>query len=224
VHRNYSSILSLLSCLLAGGLNAKSLAQTSTPSTRSTTFYVDCESDAIGADGGSPETPWKTLADANNHTFAASDTIYIKRGSTCKGMLRPKGSGSVEYPIHLTAYGNGTRLKIVAASTDRQTFLLDGQEYWDIDSLDISGGSTYGVFVTGEKGGLHHIHLANLVVHDVNGGKLKNKDSGLVLISPGSVDQQFDDVLVDGVTAYNTSQWAGILIGGGNFGFPPEST
>ena len=30
--------------------------------------------------------------------------------------------------------------------------------------------------------------------------------------------------LVDGVTAYNTKQWAGILVGGGNFGFPPEDT
>jgi hypothetical protein len=52
----------------------------------------------------------------------------------------------------------------------------------------------------------------------------KQKETGLIIISPGSVEQRFDDVLVDGATAYNTTQWAGILVGGGNFGFPPEST
>ena len=53
---------------------------------------------------------------------------------------------------------------------------------------------------------------------------MKHKESGLVVISPGAESQWFDDVLVDGVTAYNTKQWAGILVGGGNFGFPPEDT
>ncbi len=126
--------------------------------------------------------------------------------------------------IHLTAYGSGARPRIVATTRDREAFLLDGQEYWDVDSLDIAGGNTFGVYVTGEKGVLHHIHLANLAVHDVTGAELEHKESGLVIVSPGSAEQHFDDVLVDGVTAYNTTQWAGILVGGGNFGYPPEST
>ncbi len=41
-------------------------------------------------------------------------------------------------------------------------------------------------------------------------------------ISPGSVNQHFDDVLVDGVTAWNTNQWVGIVVGGGDLGYPPE--
>jgi hypothetical protein len=213
----------LLSWLLVVGLDKTSMAQADMSSVRGT-FYVDCDSQATEANGRSIESPWKTLADVNSHTFAAGDTISFKRGSACEGMLLPKGSGSAEHPIHLTAYGSGVRPKILASRKDRQAFLLDGQEYWDVDSLDISGGNTYGVFVTGEKGVLHHIHLANLVVHDVNGGELKSKDNGLVVISPSSVDERFDDVLVDGVTAYNTTQWVGILVGGGNFGYPPEST
>jgi hypothetical protein len=101
---------------------------------------------------------------------------------------------------------------------------LFNQEYWNIDSLDLSGANKFGVFISGDKGILHHIHLANLLVHNVGGAEMKNKESGLVVISPGSVDQRFDDVLVDGVTAYNTQEWVGIMVGGGNFGWPPEST
>jgi hypothetical protein len=59
-------------------------------------------------------------------------------------------------------------------------------------------------------------------VHDVT-GDVTAKEGGLLVISPGKLEQRFDDVLVDGATAYATSQWVGILIGGGDFGYPPES-
>ncbi len=217
------AFLCVLGCVLVVGLATTSVAESDIAAARGS-FYVDCESRAEVADGRSSDKPWTNLDEVNSHIFVAGDTIHFKRGTACNGTLWPRGSGSTVLPIHLTAYGSGTRPKIVAALTDRQAFLLDGQEYWDIDSLDISGGNTYGVFITGEKGVLHHIHLANLVVHDVKGGELKSKDAGLVVISPGTVDQHFDDVLLDSVTAYDTAQWAGILVGGGNFGFSPEST
>jgi hypothetical protein len=124
----------------------------------------------------------------------------------------------------MTAYGTGVRPKIVAESASDAALKLFNQEYWNIDSLDLSGANKFGVFISGDKGILHHIHLANLLVHNVGGAEMKNKESGLVVISPGSVDQRFDDVLVDGVTAYNTQEWVGIMVGGGNFGWPPEST
>lgn len=217
-------ILASLACLGAATPYRLSIAQASVSLAPGTSFYVDCDSGAPTGDGRSSETPWRSISDVNHHTFVPGDTLSFKRGSSCQGTLWPKGSGSASQPIHLTAYGNGSRPKVVATSADRQAFLLDGQEYWDVDSLDISGGNTYGVFITGEKGVLHHMHIANLVVHDVKGGELKSKDNGIVVISPGTVDQRFDDVLVDGVTAYDTTQWAGILVGGGNFGYPPEST
>lgn len=189
-----------------------------------TSYFVDCDETASAGDGRSVAQPWTTLAAVNGHVFAPGDTLALKRGTACPGVLAPKGSGSPAAAIHLTAYGSGARPRIVATTKDRQAFLLDGQEYWDVDSLDIAGGNTFGVYVTGETGVLHHIHLSNLSVHDVTGAELEHKESGLVIISPGSAEQHFDDVLVDGVTAWNTTQWAGILVGGGNFGYPPEST
>jgi len=142
----------------------------------------------------------------------------------CHGTLWPKGSGSESAPIRMTAYGTGVRPKVAASSGSDAVLKLFNQEYWNIDSLDLSGANTFGVFISGDKGILHHIHLANLLVHNVGGAEMKHKESGLVVISPGSVDQRFDDVLVDGVSAYHTQEWVGVMIGGGNFGWPPEST
>jgi hypothetical protein len=199
-------------------------AQTAPTAPHGLPYFVDCGSRGEKSDGRSLDSPWNTLEQVNGHIFAAGDELRFKRGSTCRGILSPKGSGSDSAPIRMTAYGAGLRPKIVAASERDAVLKLFNQEYWNIDSLDFSGANKFGVFISGDKGILHHIHLANLVVHDVGGAEMKNKESGLVVISPGSVDQRFDDVLVDGVTAYNTQEWVGIMVGGGNFGWPPEST
>ena len=191
---------------------------------RPTNFYVDCSAGSGDGDGRSVASAWNSLKTVNAHTFSPGDIVRFHRGTECLGTLRPQGNGSPDAPIRVTAYGEGDRPKITAQPDAEESFALYQQEYWDVDSLDLAGGGLYGVYVSGRTGVLHHIHLANLVVHDVGGGELKNKDSGLVLITPGTVDQHFDDVLVDGVTAYNTRQWMGILVGGGNFGFSPEST
>ncbi len=186
-------------------------------------YYVDCRSSSQTSDDGhSPDAAWHTLAAVNAHTFSPGDIIRLKRGTECHGLLWPKGSGSTSAVIRLSAYGTGDRPRVVANRGDEEAFKLFGQEFWDIDSLDFSGGTVFGVSVSGETGILHHIHVRNLLVHDVRGDEVKHKESGLVVISPGKVHQHFDDVLVDGITAYGTDQWAGILVGGGNFGEVPE--
>ncbi|MGB9146585.1 MAG: right-handed parallel beta-helix repeat-containing protein [Acidobacteriaceae bacterium] len=184
-------------------------------------LFVDCSAPVAG--DGSFAHPWNSLDAVAAHLFQPGDVIALRRGTTCHGVLAPRGSGSVQAPIRLTAYGEGPRPKIVAPAAADEALRLYNQEYWDIDSLDVSGGTTRGIFISGDRGVLHHIHLENLAVHDVMGGDVKHKESGLVVISPGSANQRFDDVLVDGVTAWNTNQWVGILVGGGDLGYPPES-
>jgi hypothetical protein len=200
------------------------VATTAQSAPDATQYFVDCSRDPQTNDGRSADSPWASTVQVNAHTFTAGDELRFKRGTVCRGTLWPKGSGSKSAPIRVTAYGTGARPKIVADSKSEEALKLFNQEYWTIDSLEISGGNTFGVFVSGDKGILHHIHLANLRVHDVAGAEMKHKESGLVVISPGSADQRFDDVLVDGVIAFNTQEWVGIMVGGGNFGWPPEST
>jgi hypothetical protein len=52
---------------------------------------------------------------------------------------------------------------------------------------------------------------------------MKSKDNGLVVVGPSSRDAVFNDVLVDGIIAAHTNQWAGILIGGGNFAYAADA-
>lgn len=199
-------------------------AKTQTPENHSggNEYYVDCGVSETGGNGRSPGAAWHALDPVNAFTFSPGDTIRLKRGTECHGVLWPKGSGSSSASIRLSAYGTGARPKVVAGKGDEEAFKLFDQEYWDVDSIEFSGGTLFGVYVSGQTGILHRIHLSNLSVHDVHGGDVKHKESGLVVISPGKVHQHFDDVLVDGVTAYGTDQWAGILVGGGNFGDVPE--
>ncbi|MGP8250823.1 MAG: right-handed parallel beta-helix repeat-containing protein [Terracidiphilus sp.] len=187
----------------------------------SQTFHIDCSA-AVNGDG-SIQHPWNNLAAAEAHEFAPGDTIAIARATVCNGAFAPRGSGTDGHIIRLTAYGVGPRPKIVAPATARQALLLFNQQYWQVDSLDISGGNKYGVFVSGDTGTLHHLYLKNLYVHDVYGGELKNKDNGLVIVDPGSINVFFDDVLIDGVDAAHTNQWAGILVGGGGFPYKDDS-
>ena len=186
-------------------------------------YFVDC-SRAANGNGDSPDSPWNSLDSFQSRNFLPGDVIKLRRGTECRGVLSPKGSGKQNATIHLTAYGEGPRPKIVAPPGSHEVFRLFNQQYWDVDSLDLSGGIVNGVFISGDSGILHHIHLSNLLVHDVAGTEMKHKEGGLVAVTPGSVDQHFDDILVDGVTAWKTNQWVGILVGGGNLGFPPEST
>jgi hypothetical protein len=187
----------------------------SPPGAASHSFFIDCS--LPGAGDGSLTHPWNSLSSADAHPFAPGDILALKRGTLCTGAFAPQGSGTADRMIRLTAYGVGPRPKIVAPPTARQAFLLFNQQYWQVDSLDLSGASKYGVFVTGDKGTLHRLYLKNLYVHDVYGGAFKNKDNGLVVVGPSNVNVFFDDVLIDGVDAAHTNQWAGILVGGGSF-------
>jgi hypothetical protein len=184
-------------------------------------WYLNCSLTDPG--DGSLAHPWNDLSMAQAHSFVAGDRIALARGTVCHGSFSPQGSGTADHPIRLTAYGQGPRPRIVATAKDRQALRLFNQEYWQVDSLDLSGANTYGIFVSGDHGMMRHIYLKNLFVHDVQGGTMKNKDNGLVVVGPSKTGAVFEDVLVDGVDAAHTNQWAGILVGGGPFYSPPDA-
>jgi hypothetical protein len=179
-------------------------------------YFVDC-SQAVAGDG-SIAHPWNRLEAISAHLFQPGDVIAVRRDTRCDGALTLHGAGSPAAGVRLTAYGEGPRPKIVATGKDRQAVLLENGAYWQIDSLDIAGGNTYGLLVTGnEDKAQSNIALRNLVVHDVQGGELKEKDNGLVVFLRGSKGQRFDRVLIDNVVAAHTNQWAGIMMGAGKF-------
>lgn len=192
------------------------------PNAVAATYYVDCAGGNDSAGGLTTDSAWRSVARASKQDFEAGDSILLRRGTTCSGSLTPKGSGKPGAPISLSAWGVGPLPKVQAGPGHEAALKLFNQEYWRVENIEFIGGEPHGVFVTGDKGVLRSIHLSNLVVRDVT-GKPKNKAQGLVVVAPGSPEQRFDDVVIDGVTAYRTSEWAGILIGGSSLGFLPEA-
>ncbi len=185
-------------------------------------WYVDCASGSDAADGLNPQSAWRTTSAVSAHSFQGGDAILFRRGGSCEGMLAPKGSGTAAAPIRLDAWGTGPLPRIHASPGQEAALELSDQEYWTIQHLEFSGGRPRGVYITGTRGVLHGIHIRDCVVHDV-AGEPKNKETGLLVIAPGNETQKFEDVLVDGVTAYRTSAWAGIVVGGVAHGFLTEA-
>jgi Right handed beta helix region len=199
-------------CCAWSGLAQISQEPSSGSARHPTTYFVDCASKSLGGDG-SQHSPLSTLAQVNALSLQAGDSVLFKRGSTCKGELQPRGSGVDGAPIRIGAYADGPLPHIETAPSDQAALRLFNQSFWEISSLDLAGGTTYGFFAGGDQATLHHLYLRDVSVHDVR-GPLKCKESGLVVISMPGEHGNFDDVQLDGVAAYNTTQWAGIFVSG----------
>ena len=178
-------------------------------------FQVDCEAPARSATQ-SGDTTLHSLAEVNALTLQPGDQVAFRRGSLCRGVLSPKGSGTASASIRITSYGTGPRPRIEASQKDEAAIDLRGQSYWEIDSLDITGSQAYGIRVLAEHGLVRHLILRDLTVHAVGnaGSKVSSKESGLVVVHATSPGAGFEDVLIDGIYAYDTSQWAGIIVSG----------
>lgn len=195
-----------LLCALAAGTSAS--AQTN--------HYLDCGAGNDAADSLTPQTAWRTVAKADSYTYQPGDSLLLRRGSRCEGMLWPKGSGTERASIHLGAYGQGA-LPVIVGGAESAGLRLSDQQYWEIENLEVVGGSPYGIHIGGSAAVMRHFRIFNVVVHDVAGTPL-SKDSGLVVIAPDDkARSRIDDVILDGVTAYETSEWAGIVVSGAGF-------
>lgn len=176
---------------------------------------MDC---AAGPEGnGSVERPWNSLAGPDSTVFVAGDVLALRRGTTCDGMLDPRGSGEPRAPIRLVAYGSGSR-PVIDGGGHRAALWLDNQQYWDVSGISTSGGRRFGILVSGDSRvptTLHHIHLVDVVAEDVE-GTATTKASGAIVVEAGG-SQVFHDVVIDRAVAGFTRQWAGIEVRAGSF-------
>lgn len=220
LRRTWRRTLTLGAAVLA--LGATELVVTAAPAAAATsTYYVDCSASDNGV--GTQASPWNNTSSVNAVTFEPGDSVLFKRGTTCSGYLAPQGSGSSGATVTVDAYGTGARPVIAAASTADAAFKLSDQSYWDVQNLEITGGVSYGVLVTGvtDNSTLTHIHLTNLDVHGATGTTTTRGDSGEVYVYPTGSEQVINDVVIDGVTAHDSTVSQGIFVGGAYGAFPP---
>ena len=187
------------------------------PVEAATNYYVDCSASTNG--NGTLGSPWNQLSSVNSHAaFQPGDAILFKRAMTCSGNLHALGSGNgtgVGQYITLDAYGTGARPIISASTTDsskEEAIELFNQQYWHLNNLEAKGGYRYVVNINGDESTipLKHIYFTNCTFHDspANPVSSASNDPALVSISQKGTeyaDQAIQDVLLDGVTVYQTT-------------------
>jgi len=215
-----SVVASLALCatsLLCSGCSSSSAAgggTTIVPPPPQTTYYLDCS--AVSDGSGTQASPWNSVNDVNGHVFAPGISLLIKSGTTCNGALQPLGSGASGSPVTINTYGTGAA-PVINGGSSNQALLLNNQSYWEINNLQITGGVTFGVFVTGNIDGapLYHIYLKNLKVTGATGTSTNRVDSGEVFLQAYGNGQTLNDILVDGVTAGSSQVSEGIVVNAG---------
>lgn len=145
-------------------------------------YFVDCAAPANG--DGSLTRPWNDLASPSATTFAPGDHVLLKKGSTCQGTLRPKGSGTATAPIVLDAYGNTDAWARIDGNGVEAAVRLDNQEHWIVRNLEITNTTgdardyaepRRGVVVALTDYGTGRGYLlSNLYIHDVLGQPRKD--------------------------------------------------
>lgn len=178
-----------------------------------TTYYLDSLTGHDDNDGTSEDRAWKTLAPANAQVFGPGDRVLFKRGTVYSGLFKPQGSGAPGSPIIVAAYGQGDRPRIDGGGI-QDTILLENVEYWELNDLEVTNlGAERADWRTGvrisanDSGTLHHIHLKNLFVRDVNGSNDKNREGcGIFFECKGRTPSRFDGLLIENCHVVRTDR------------------
>ncbi|MEV4438282.1 right-handed parallel beta-helix repeat-containing protein [Streptomyces sp. NPDC049577] len=204
-------------------------------------YYVDCAGGDDSAAGTAQTTAWRSLDRVNKAVLQPGDSILLRSGTTCKGVLAPHGSGTASRPVVVTSYG-GTARAAIAAGGARAAVLLENAQGWELRNLDVSNHTTadgtarIGIYVllTDFGTGTHYV-VDNVNVHDVTGTDSTGPDAedsgGIVFKAAGSkVPTGFDGIQVsrstvsgtDGYGIATSSQWSKReLFPGGSNSFVP---
>ncbi|MQY11625.1 hypothetical protein SRB5_17440 [Streptomyces sp. RB5] len=156
------------------------------------TYYVDCAQGNDSAAGTSAATAWKTLAKANTQTLGYGESLLIKGGTACTGMLQPRGSGTSNYPITIGSYGNG-KGRIDANGALAAVYLANVQ-YYRVHDLELTNtaatpGQRFGLYAKlTDYGTGHGYQVSGLNIHDVDGEDVRfpNPNGGIVFEAAGT--------------------------------------
>jgi Right handed beta helix region len=185
---------------------------------RATVYHVDSQAGDDANSGITPQQAWRNLERINSQILQPGDKLLLKAGTRYLGQLKPQGSGAMQdgkpVPITISQYGEGPKPRIDADGHHLDAVLLRNVEFWEIENLEITNLGTNrepwrtGVrVVTDGIGTMHHIHLRNLFVHDVNGNLSKNREGcGIYFESRGGNDSHFDDLLIENCQVVRTDR------------------
>lgn len=129
-------------------------------------YYVDsvCGSDTNA--GTSPASAWRSLSKVNASEFAPGDSILFKRGGVYTGFARLHGSGTLQDPITVDAYGEGD-LPLLTTLDDATVLYIIDESNWAIRNLEITAPSGNGILIRFENKVSENILIENITMHDI---------------------------------------------------------
>ncbi|CAL5866966.1 uncharacterized protein PFLUO_LOCUS1178 [Penicillium psychrofluorescens] len=194
----YSSAIALVAGLIQPSLAAN--------------IYLDCSSVATG--NGSESVPFNSLEKVNQAVLHAGDSLYIKAGTACTGILSPQGNGTQDRPIILTSYGDGPQ-PIINGSGAAEAVRLNNQDYWDISNIAVINPASSiawrrGIAATSSDGTVHYgLYIHDVTVYNVAGETNKATQSDAYIASAGILvngtenTSRYDDVQIYNNTVYD---------------------
>ena len=176
-------------------------------------FYVDSRQGNDANSGTSPGMAWKSLEKVNATLFRPGDRILLRCGSEWSGQLWPKGSGTERSPITIDMYGGGVKPVIHGNERAEDAVLLQNQEYWEIQNLEITNTGAApairrGVHLSVENyGDAHHIYIRSLTIHDVNGKDSVKHNGGINYTCAGERQpSRFVDLRIENNEIYHVDR------------------
>ena len=104
-------------------------------------YFVSSSEGKDKNNGLSENSPWATLKRVKKQNLQPGDTVHFKSGDLFKGQLVVDESGTVEAPIHFTAYGDGDLPIIDGAALVRgaslAAILVIDQDHLEFSKLNI---------------------------------------------------------------------------------------
>jgi hypothetical protein len=175
---------------------------------RASTYYVDAIHGSDNNSGTTGTMAWQTLQRVNSAQLTPGDRVLFRRGEVWHGQFAPSASGKPGLPLLFDCYGTGALPLISGDGTVEDAVLLRNVEEIELHHLAVTNlglqvANRRGVDVLLDNyGTAHHIVLADLYVHDVNGADSNAeapKDTGGIFFrTHGSkVPSRFDNLLIE---------------------------
>jgi len=177
---------------------------------RAARYYLDSAHGNDAGSGLSPAEAWRSLEKANARVFEPGDEILLARGGRWQGTLQPQGSGTIERPIRLGAYGEGPRPLIDGGAGP--AVLIHNQDAWTIESLEVtnhpdSKQDALKVWAGPRRPHYRFIRIRDCVAHDAGGSGIH--------VGEWSYGN-YDDVVIEDCLSFH-NQDSGIFIEGEDF-------
>jgi len=171
---------------------------------RAADYYVDAQRGDDASSGRSPARAWRSLDKINHSQFHGGDRILLRAGSCWHGQLVVSSSGVAGSPIRIDRYGVGALPRIDGEGKVENTLEIQNVQQVEVRHLELTNlGASPGVrravlIAAVDFGIAHHIVVADLYLHDVNGANTLKETGGILFRTRNDrVPSRFDDLRIE---------------------------